>query len=74
VSERLPDDLSTLDAPAIAKERIERDRRLTQLFRRWGKFDRREARELRHVHDERVRLARYIGLRRRKPPNDRPGA
>jgi hypothetical protein len=68
--ERLPDDLSQLDANAILRARDRRDDRLTTLFRRWPHLPRRELREIRHVSDERQRLARYIGnLRtRRNPP------
>lgn len=65
--EALPDDLSGLSEREVATERIEHDSRLAALFRRWGGLDRREMRELRRVHDERVRIARYVGrLRRRK--------
>jgi len=67
VSEPLPDDLSELSEREVAKERLERDNRLAALFRRWGGLSRREMRELRRLHDERLHIARYVGrLRRRK--------
>jgi hypothetical protein len=63
----LPEDLSQLGDKDVARARVERDQRLTALFRRWPRLDRREQGELRRLHEERIRLARYVGrLRRRR--------
>jgi hypothetical protein len=54
---------------AVERARVEQDRRLTALFRRWPRLSRRELGELRRLHDERIRLARHVGrLRRRSRP------
>jgi hypothetical protein len=67
--ERLPEDLSDLDANAVRRACDRRDDRLTALFRRWPNLPRRELREIRRVSDERQRLARYLGkLRKRGRP------
>jgi len=64
--ERLPDDLSVLDAPELARARIERDDHLTALFRRWPRLTRAELRDLKATYAERIRLARVFGRRRRR--------
>jgi hypothetical protein len=61
---RLPEDLSELEQPEVAKACDERDRRLTILFRRWPKLSKPEMRELKRLYDERQRLARYVGFLR----------
>ena len=66
MSAPLPEDLSELGEGTVAKERVARDNRLAALFRRWGNLDRSEMRELRRLHDERMRIARYVGRRRRR--------
>ena len=66
MSAPLPEDLSELGERTVAKERVARDNRLAALFRRWGNLDRSEMRELRRLHDERMRIARYVGRRRRR--------
>ena len=62
----LPDDLSVLDTRELTRARVERDDRLTSLFRRWPRLTRSEHRELRSTYAERVRLARFFGRRRRE--------
>ena len=64
--ERLPDDLSALDAPELTRARVERDEHLTSLFRRWPGLSRGELRDLRATYAERIRLARVFGRRRRR--------
>jgi hypothetical protein len=61
-------DLSTLSVEELQRARVEQDRRLTPLFRRWPALSARELGELEVVYEERQRLARYLGwlrLRRR---------
>jgi hypothetical protein len=66
MAETLPEDLSALSAQELASARAATDARLTPLFRRWPALNRKEHRELRQLHDERLRLARYLGLLRRR--------
>jgi hypothetical protein len=61
----LPKDLSALDDEVVLEERAARDEKLRSLFRRWPSLSKTETRELRRVYAERVRLARWIGRRRR---------
>lgn len=63
---RLPQDLSDFSTEELRRERTARDRRLTPLFRRWPLLDEGELGELKAVYAERQRLARYLGLRRRR--------
>jgi len=65
MSEPLPQDLSDLDTREIETVRDEQDRRLTPLFRRWPALSARERAELRRVYTERLRIARFLGKRRR---------
>ena len=74
MSEPLPQDLSDLDTREIESDldtreietvRDEQDRRLTPLFRRWPAWSARERAELRRVYTERLRIARFLGKRRR---------
>jgi hypothetical protein len=66
VHEKLPSDLTQADPQTLQQARDECDDRLTALFRRWPRLRRQEMRELRAVHDERVRIAKYIGSLRRR--------
>jgi hypothetical protein len=70
---RLPEDLSALDQEELTRARNTRDARLTVLFRRWPALNKVETKEIRQLHDERTRLAKYFGrLRRRRlrrPPS-----
>jgi hypothetical protein len=65
MSELMPQDLSDLDSRQIEVVREEQDRRLTPLFRRWPALSVRELAELRRVYDERLRVARLLGRRKR---------
>ena len=65
MSEPLPQDLSDLDPREIATVRDEQERRLTPLFRRWPALSIRERAELRRVYTERLRVARFLGRRKR---------
>jgi hypothetical protein len=64
--DELPENLSALDDELILEERDARDEKLRPLFRRWPSLNKTELRELRRVYAERVRLARWIGRRRRR--------
>ena len=64
--EPLPEDLSVLDARDLTRARVERDDRLTTLFRRWPRLTRLETRELKATYAERLRLARHFGRRRNR--------
>ena len=64
--QELPPDLDSLDEEELDTQRKTRDDRLTALFRRWPKLAGRERQELRRLHEERLRLARYIGRIRRR--------
>ena len=58
----LPANLSTLDREELRDARDHRDARMTILFRGWSSLTKAEMRELRHLSDERVRLARHVGV------------
>jgi hypothetical protein len=58
----LPANLSTLDRAQLRDARDHRDARMTILFRGWSSLTKTEMRELRHLSDERVRLARHVGI------------
>jgi hypothetical protein len=62
----LPSDLTEADAQTLRQASAECDDRLTTLFRRWPRLRRQEMRELRAVHDERMRIAKHIGRLRRR--------
>ena len=64
--DELPEDLSVLEPQDVTRARIERDDRLTSLFRRWPRLTSGETRELRKTYAERLRLARFVGRRRRR--------
>jgi hypothetical protein len=70
MSERLPQDLSDLDARQIEAVRDEQERRLTPLFQRWPALSVRELAELRRVYAERLRVARFLGRRKRADNNE----
>jgi hypothetical protein len=61
----LPDDLSGLERKRLDEARAERDDRTTALFRRWPGLTKLEMTELRRLWNERLRLARQLGARRR---------
>ena len=58
----LPAKLSTLDRQQLREASDHRDARMTILFRAWSSLTKTELRELRHLNDERVRLARHAGV------------
>ena len=66
MSERLPENLASLASEELSEAKKERDRRLTPLFRRWPALNKLEIAELHRVWDERVRLAKHSGARRRQ--------
>jgi hypothetical protein len=56
-----------MEADELARQRAVRDERLTPLFRRWPALTRPELRELKTLHVERLRIAKYFGrLRARR--------
>jgi hypothetical protein len=61
----LPQNLSALGRERLQKEKEERDKELTPLFRRWPALSKPEEAQLRRLHDERIRLAKHSGARRR---------
>lgn len=63
--ERLPRSLSALDSEQLRDARDRRDARMSSLFRRWPSLSAMEMNELRALSDERQRLARHAGIRRR---------
>jgi hypothetical protein len=63
--ENLPKNLSLLDHNELRDARHARDERMSLLFRSWPSLSKIELRELRKLNDERQRLARYAGIRRR---------
>jgi hypothetical protein len=62
----LPPDLTRLSPDELSVQVQTRDDRLTILFRRWPKLARAELGDLRRLYSERLRLARYLGERRRR--------
>jgi hypothetical protein len=65
--ETLPKDLSALNQEGLRHARSTRDERLSVLFRRWPSLSKVERKEIRRLHNERLRLAKYLGMRRREP-------
>jgi hypothetical protein len=63
---QLPEDLSELKPSALERAANVRDNRLSPLFRRWPSLNRLELSELKRLYNERLRLARYAGKRRRR--------
>jgi hypothetical protein len=65
VIENLPKNLSALDDTQLRDARQDRDERMSLLFRSWPSLSKPEMQELRKLNDERQRLARHVGIRRR---------
>jgi hypothetical protein len=65
--ETLPKDLSSLNQEGLRHARSARDERLSVLFSRWPSLSKVERKEIRRLHNERMRLAKYSGMRRRQP-------
>jgi hypothetical protein len=63
---KLPKDVSVLDREGLRRARATRDERLSVLFRRWPALTTIELDEIRRLHDERQRLARYVGMLRQR--------
>ena len=63
---KLPKDVSALDRAGLRRARDTRDERLSVLFRRWPALNKIEMKEIRRLHDERQRLARYVGMLRQR--------
>jgi hypothetical protein len=63
---KLPKDVSVLGREGLRRARDTRDERLSVLFRRWPALSKIELNEIRRLHDERQRLARYVGMLRRR--------
>jgi hypothetical protein len=64
VIENLPRKLSMLDDAELGKAKLDRDERMSLLFRSWPSLSKIELRELRTLSDERQRLAKYAGALR----------
>jgi hypothetical protein len=64
VIENLPRNLSVLDDTELGKASLDRDERMSTLFRSWASLSKLEMRELRTLSDERQRLAKHVGIRR----------
>lgn len=62
----LPKDLSALNQDGLRHATSARDDRLSVLFRRWPSLSKVERKEARKLHEERLRLAKYIGMRRKE--------
>lgn len=65
--DQLPEDLSQLKPAALERAANLRDKRLSPLFRRWPSLNRLELSELKRLYTERLRLAKHLGKRRRRP-------
>ena len=65
VIENLPKNLAMLDENDLRDARQDRDDRMSTLFASWPSLTKLEMRELRKLSDERQRLARHVGIRRR---------
>jgi hypothetical protein len=65
VIESLPKNLAMLDELELRDARQDRDERMSTLFLSWPSLSKLEMRELRKLSDERQRLARHVGIRRR---------
>jgi hypothetical protein len=63
---RLPENLSSLDTEHLTDASEARDEKLSPLFRRWPRLTRPEMKELRQLYEERVRIAKYVGVIRRR--------
>jgi hypothetical protein len=65
VIENLPKNLAMLDENELRDASQDRDERMSTLFASWASLTKFEMRELRKLSDERQRLARHVGIRRR---------
>jgi hypothetical protein len=63
---KLPKNVAVLDREGLRRARDTRDERLSVLFRRWPSLTKIEMNEIRRLHDERQRLARYVGMQRQR--------
>jgi hypothetical protein len=63
--ENLPGNLLLLDENALRNATLDRDERMSLLFRSWPSLSKVELRELRRLSNERQRLARHNGILRR---------
>lgn len=63
--ENLPKNLTALDDAELRHATQDRDERMSLLFRSWPSLSKPEMQELRKLNDERQRLARHVGIRRR---------
>jgi hypothetical protein len=63
--ENLPRNLAVLDDAELHDAKQDRDERMSTLFRSWPSLSKLEMEELRKLSDERQRLARHVGIRRR---------
>ena len=63
---KLPKNVSMLDREGLRRARDTRDERLSVLFRHWPSLNKIELKEIRRLHDERQRLARYVGMLRQR--------
>ena len=61
----LPDDLAVMGAAELSEQRALRDDEFAPLVRRWPALNRLEHRQLRRMHTERLRIARFL----RTPPS-----
>jgi hypothetical protein len=62
----LPKDVSVLGREGLRRARDTRGERLSFLFRRWPSLNKIEMNEIRRLHDERQRFARYVGMLRKR--------
>ena len=56
-----PEDLAVMGTAELSEQRAIRDDKLVTLFQRWPALNRLELRQLREMHGERLRIARYVG-------------
>jgi hypothetical protein len=61
----LPDDLAAMETDDLVQQGAIRDELVRPLFRRWPRLSPTEERELKTIHDDRMRIARYLGRLRR---------
>jgi hypothetical protein len=63
---QLPDDLAVMAETELSEHAAVRDAKLAPLFRRWPALSRSELGQLRQIYAERLKIARYLGRRRRR--------
>jgi hypothetical protein len=61
----LPEDLATMPQRELSEQRAVRDDKLVPLFRRWPALSRMELAQLRRLYTDQLRIARFVGRRRR---------